>query len=948
MSSDKEQLDFRGNKTSKTSELSTEWSLCIFCQKSNNVKLVCPADSKRNNTGVGYSSLSDNLNNFLQMGNLPCNLKLERLDDGQGLATTHSDHNAKWHKNCRDINFTMWKKAGLVSVIVCTTTIEGMMFSFLGSFFPQLAMKKQLTSLDIGIIMSTFPCSSIFVMKIESKVVFYSCCVLCRVIQGASNAVLLGSTYSVLVNELPDYFTVILGIRGTAYGFGTTIGPLFAGILFDFSASATQAGSLLMAFGLFYAVSSTIVGILLKYYNVPILFMVCGSLVVAFGILILGPAPFLPIKPSIWLVLASLIVIGTSSAFVDTPGASLAFNSVVEDFNGDTNLAINFISTTFIFCRSLGRLSPLEVDGNALKIALRCVGAIVITSGKYNMFTYVSLTEGSVMLAVSSAILVYISSCVFLKHMLTIKDVVCMVAAIGGTILANIEELLQDRSFDLDILKGYLFGTASAIGYGFSAVVSNKMGTLPVTILMFYLLITQMLFNWFMVIILQETILIYDSMLYINLFGLVVVFYITQYCLNKGLQVGNPTYCLIGGIGGGKGNCQQQDQTNILHILDDTYNINDQDVGISNVALIGKYDLADRRPMQSDHDYSDSPSITNLSEFKEAAITYIAGYVARKVKQITLCSRCCEALGSQKHATDSSFLKLKDRGGLFKPTQSVIEICKVTEQRFQRMLASTNGKLPQVRYGFYVEGIDPEAESCTVDMPAAIHDAFRPPVNCSMCSHVTEVEHVSVLTAKLFEERHAYSGRPVVIVDGTNNWTAPEVFSFNFFKQLYPEDSPVRGDQCQFFPYQTSFESLNEVFNMTEDRANLRDGSNPWYIGWSNCDQEATDVLRRHYQRPYFLPPQSESSKTDWIFMGSPGYGAHMHIDHVGNPSWQAQIKGQKLWTLEPPPECFLECQTLKVIVNPGEIIVLDTNRWFHKTLVLGDSISITIGSEYD
>lgn len=46
----------------------------------------------------------------------------------------------------------------------------------------------------------------------------------------------------------------------------------------------------------------------------------------------------------------------------------------------------------------------------------------------------------------------------------------------------------------------------------------------------------------------------------------------------------------------------------------------------------------------------------------------------------------------------------------------------------------------------------------------------------------------------------------------------------------------------------------------------------------SNCDQEATDILRRHYKRPYFLPLQSESSKTDWIFMGSPGYGAHMHV----------------------------------------------------------------------
>ncbi|KAG1706988.1 cAMP-dependent protein kinase regulatory subunit [Nymphon striatum] len=29
--------------------------------------------------------------------------RLKRLDDGQGLATTLSDHNAKWHKNCRDM-----------------------------------------------------------------------------------------------------------------------------------------------------------------------------------------------------------------------------------------------------------------------------------------------------------------------------------------------------------------------------------------------------------------------------------------------------------------------------------------------------------------------------------------------------------------------------------------------------------------------------------------------------------------------------------------------------------------------------------------------------------------------------------------------------------------------------------------------------------------------------
>lgn len=46
-----------------------------------------------------------------------------------------------------------------------------------------------------------------------------------------------------------------------------------------------------------------------------------------------------------------------------------------------------------------------------------------------------------------------------------------------------------------------------------------------------------------------------------------------------------------------------------------------------------------------------------------------------------------------------------------------------------------------------------------------------------------------------------------------------------------------------------------------------------------------------------------------------------LQIDNVGNPSWQAQIKGTKKWTLEPPPECANVCDPkLEVTVNSGEI----------------------------
>lgn len=49
-------------------------------------------------------------------------------------------------------------------------------------------------------------------------------------------------------------------------------------------------------------------------------------------------------------------------------------------------------------------------------------------------------------------------------------------------------------------------------------------------------------------------------------------------------------------------------------------------------------------------------------------------------------------------------------------------------------------------------------------------------------------------------------------------------------------------------------------------------------MGRSNCDHRIANKLRRHYGRPYFLPNDSESIRTDWIFMGTPNNGAHMHV----------------------------------------------------------------------
>ena len=113
-------------------------------------------------------------------------------------------------------------------------------------------------------------------------------------------------------------------------------------------------------------------------------------------------------------------------------------------------------------------------------------------------------------------------------------------------------------------------------------------------------------------------------------------------------------------------------------------------------AIIRKYHLKGLNKSQDDDsDYSDAPSFSNISEFKSAAISYIAGYVAQMVQKRTTCRVCHEAVGSKKHKWESAFLTLKDRGNLFKPAASVISVCTETEKCFQRMLVSTNGRLPQ-------------------------------------------------------------------------------------------------------------------------------------------------------------------------------------------------------------------------------------------------------------
>lgn len=74
--------------------------LC-FCQRNTKTALECPARSSKPPIGIGYVSLANQLLQFDSHGQLPFEIDIERLDDGEGIEATLMKHCACWHKTCR-------------------------------------------------------------------------------------------------------------------------------------------------------------------------------------------------------------------------------------------------------------------------------------------------------------------------------------------------------------------------------------------------------------------------------------------------------------------------------------------------------------------------------------------------------------------------------------------------------------------------------------------------------------------------------------------------------------------------------------------------------------------------------------------------------------------------------------------------------------------------------
>lgn len=122
----------------------------------------------------------------------------------------------------------------------------------------------------------------------------------------------------------------------------------------------------------------------------------------------------------------------------------------------------------------------------------------------------------------------------------------------------------------------------------------------------------------------------------------------------------------------------------------------------------------------------------------------------------------------------------------------------------------------------------------------------------------------------------------MIIKNAVSHWPAARLLNFVYLKRLYEENSDALNtfsEDCQFLHFRSSFRSLRDFFQMPAERAH--NGNPSWYVGFSNCQLNILQKLRKLYPRPHFLPINAEIANTDYIFMGY-DQGAVMHVSIHG------------------------------------------------------------------
>ncbi|XP_077487369.1 uncharacterized protein LOC144098527 isoform X3 [Amblyomma americanum] len=268
--------------------------------------------------------------------------------------------------------------------------------SLLQPFFPPLAAAKGIPAWKYGFTFSAIKVSMVFGSIMSEKLIawtsskavyffgligfFLACmsfsllywCPTADTLLGGSIAAALFSGFVEGVYLVTLYGTctstflhntgIIIAIMDCMFGLGSMLGSVIGGALIDFNLSSTGVGTIFMATFASYSVGAIVAGVFCQFKQ-DAFFEFVGASLATISYLVVGPAPFLPYEPALWLIYLSQVCVGFSCAVLFTCPYYNAYNVALECGYPGTIKTSAFVSSCIFMFQMIGAIITPPLAG---------------------------------------------------------------------------------------------------------------------------------------------------------------------------------------------------------------------------------------------------------------------------------------------------------------------------------------------------------------------------------------------------------------------------------------------------------------------------------------------------------------------------------------------------------------------------------------------------------
>ncbi|XP_037507726.1 uncharacterized protein LOC119383567 [Rhipicephalus sanguineus] len=113
-----------------------------------------------------------------------------------------------------------------------------------------------------------------------------------------------------------------------------------------------------------------------------------------------------------------------------------------------------------------------------------------------------------------------------------------------------------------------------------------------------------------------------------------------------------------------------------------------------------------------------------------------------------------------------------------------------------------------------------------------------------------------------------------------------------------------------------------------------------FHISWALASPPAARILRKVFNRPYFVQNVSEVSLQRFLLFDGPDAPSYYLPETDFSSSWLVQVEGSRLVVLEPSELCIRSCRQVSVLLKPNDVL------HFSSTISKARSVPAHIGDE--